>query len=177
MDYRKKEKQIEALREKLEGSKTLMLTGFEGLKVTQDVQLRRKMASAGATYKVVKNSLLERAAQGTSAEQVVQDLRGTTSVSYTDMDPVVLAKLVVNYAKENPVFTFKAGLVERRVISLEGLRRIATIPSREALFAQIAGVVKAALQRTLSSVNSLPQQMILLVREAQQKEKFKVGEK
>ena len=177
MDHREKEKQAEVLREKLKDSQTLMLTGFEGLKVTQDVELRRKMASAGATYRVVKNSLLERAAQGTPAEQVAQGLRGTTSMSYTDKDPIALAKLVVHYARENPVFTFKAGMVEGRVISLEVLRQLAALPSREALFAQIAGVVKAALQRTLSAATSLPRQMVLLVREAQQKEKFRAGEK
>ncbi len=172
MNHEEKEKQVEALREQLKDSKTLILSAFEGLKVSQDVQLRRKMRSAGASYKVVKNSLLERAAKGTAAEPVAQDLRGTTSVARTEGDPVALAKLIVGYAKEHPAFTFKAGMVEGRAISLEALKQIASIPSREALYAQIAGVVGAMLQRTLSAVNALPRQIAFLVQEAEKKQKF-----
>lgn len=172
MNHEEKEKQVEALREQLKDSKTLILSAFEGLKVSQDVQLRRKMRSAGASYKVVKNSLLERAAKGTAAEPVAQDLRGTTSVARTEGDPVALAKLIVGYAKEHPAFTFKAGMVEGRAISLEALKQIASIPSREALYAQIAGVVGATLQRTLSAVNALSRQIAFLVQEAEKKQKF-----
>ncbi len=172
MKHEEKQKQVEALREQLKDSKTLILSAFEGLKVSQDVELRRKMRSAGASYKVVKNSLLERAAKGTPAEPVAQDLRGTTSVARTEGDPVALAKLIVAYAKEHPAFTFKAGIVEGRAISLESLKQIASIPSREALYAQIAGVVGATLQRTLSAVNALPRQIAFLVQEAEKKQKF-----
>ncbi len=172
MNHEEKEKQVEALREQLKDSKTLILSAFEGLKVSQDVELRRKMRSAGASYKVVKNSLLERAAKGTPAEPVAQDLRGTTSVARTEGDPVALAKLIVAYAKEHPAFTFKAGIVEGRAISLESLKQIASIPSREALYAQIAGVVGATLQRTLSAVNALSRQIAFLVQEAEKKQKF-----
>ncbi len=172
MKHEEKQKQVEALREQLKDSKTLILSAFEGLKVSQDVELRRKMRSAGASYKVIKNSLLERAAKGTPAEPVAQDLRGTTSVARTEGDPVALAKLIVAYAKEHPAFTFKAGIVEGRAISLESLKQIASIPSREALYAQIAGVVGATLQRTLSAVNALSRQIAFLVQEAEKKQKF-----
>ena len=172
MKHEEKQKQVEALREQLKDSKTLILSAFEGLKVSQDVELRRKVRSAGASYKVVKNSLLERAAKGTPAEPVAQDLRGTTSVARTEGDPVALAKLIVAYAKEHPAFTFKAGIVEGRAISLESLKQIASIPSREALYAQIAGVVGATLQRTLSAVNALSRQIAFLVQEAEKKQKF-----
>ena len=172
MKHEEKRKQVEALREQLKDSKTLILSAFEGLKVSQDVELRRKMRSAGASYKVVKNSLLERAAKGTPAEPVAQDLRGATSVARTEGDPVALAKLIVAYAKEHPAFTFKAGIVEGRAISLESLKQIASIPSREAFYAQIAGVVGATLQRTLSAVNALSRQIAFLVQEAEKKQKF-----
>ena len=172
MNHEEKKKQVEAMREHLKNSKTLILSAFEGLKVSQDVELRGKMRSAGASYKVVKNSLLERAAKGTPAEPVAQDLRGTTSVARTEGDPVALAKLIVAYAKEHPAFTFKAGIVEGRAISLESLKQIGSIPSREALYAQIAGLVGATLQRTLSAVNALPRQIAFLVQEAEKKQKF-----
>ena len=173
MNREGKEKQVEALRKQLKDSKTLILSTFEGVKVTQDVELRRKMSSAGASYKVVKNSLLERAAKGTPAEPVAQNLRGTTSLAQTENDPVALAKLIVGYAKENPAFSFKAGMVEGRAISLEALTQIASLPSQEAFYAQIARVVQATLQRTLSAVNALPRQIAILVQEAEKKQKFR----
>lgn len=172
MKHEKKEKQVEALREQLKDSRTLILNTFEGLKVSQDVELRNKMRSAGASYKVVKNRLLKRAAKGTPAEPVAQDLRGTTSLAQTEGDPVILAKLIVSYAKENPAFTFKAGMVEGRCVSLDALNQIASLSSKEALYAQIAGVVQATLQHTLSAVNILPRQIALLVQEAGKKQKF-----
>ena len=172
MNREEKEKQVEALREQLKDSKTLILSAFEGVKVAQDVELRRKMSSAGASYKVVKNRLLERAAKGTPAEPVAQNLRGTTSLAQTENDPVALAKLIVGYAKENPAFSFKAGMVEGRAISLEALTQIASLHSRQALYAQIAGVVQAMLQRTLSAVNALPREIAILVQEAEKKQKF-----
>lgn len=172
MNHEEKKKQVEAMREHLKNSKTLILSAFKGLKVSQDVELRGKMRSAGASYKVVKNSLLERAAKGTPAEPVAQDLRGTTSVARTEGDPVVLAKLIVGYARENPAFTFKAGMVEGRAISFEALTRIASLPSKEALYAQIAGVVQATLQRALSALNALPRQIAFLVQKAEEKQKF-----
>ncbi len=172
MKHEEKEKQVEALREQLKDSRTLILNAFKGLKVGQDVELRNKMRSAGASYKVVKNSLLERAAKGTPAEPVTQDLRGTTSLAQTEGDPVILAKLIVSYAKENPAFTFKAGMVEGRGVSLDALNQIASLPSKEGLYAQIAGVVQATLQRALSAVNILPQRIAFLIQEAEKKQKF-----
>ena len=74
-----KQKQAEALRDELNAAKTVILSSFEGQTVAQDTELRRKVAQAGAKYKVVKNSVIERAAQGTSAEAVARRLRGTTS--------------------------------------------------------------------------------------------------
>ena len=99
-------------------------------------------------------------------------MRGTTSLAQTENDPVALAKLIVGYAKENPAFSFKAGMVEGRAISLEALTQIASLPSQEALYAQIARVVQATLQRTLSAVNALPRQIAILVQEAEKKQKF-----
>ncbi len=173
MNREEKQHAVDSLHEKLKVSRTILLAGFEGLKVTQAVELRRKMAAAGARYQVVKNRLLERAAKGTPAEDVAQGLKGTTSMSYTEEDPVALAKLVVEYAKANPKFSFKAGMVEGSAISVQGLNQLASLPSKEMLYAQMAGAVKAVMQYTVSAAAALPRQMVMLVREAHDKGKFK----
>src|SRR5437868_2989789 len=111
-----KKKDIDALRQDLEKSKNLFVTGYEKLRVDQDFELRKVVRGAGAKYRVIKNNLAEKASEGTAAEQVLKDLKGMTSLAYTTGDPVALAKALTVYAKANPTFTFKAGMVEGRVI-------------------------------------------------------------
>ena len=124
MDRDEKKKSAEALHEELKKARGIILSGFQGITVAQDFQLRRKVAGTGARYKVVKNSLIERAAKGTPVEPIAQKLAGTTSVALTETDPVALAKALTEYAKENPILTFKCGVVEGRVVSLADLNAL-----------------------------------------------------
>src|SRR5215472_15008946 len=116
-----KQKDIDALRKDLEKSKNLFVTGYEKLRVDQDFELRKVVRGAGGKYRVVKNNLAEKASEGTAAEPVLKNLRGMTSVAYTTNDPVALAKALTTYAKANPTFTFKAGVVEGRVIDIKAI--------------------------------------------------------
>ncbi len=117
MDREQKKKCAEDLHAELLKAKGIVLSGFQGITVSQDYELRRKVAGTGAQYKVVKNSLIERAAKGTSLEPIAKKLIGTTSVALTNADPVALAKILTEYAKENPIYTFKSGMVEGRVVN------------------------------------------------------------
>jgi large subunit ribosomal protein L10 len=81
MDREEKKKSAETLHEELKKARGIILSGFQGITVAQDFQLRRKIAGTGARYKVVKNSLIERAAKGTPVEPIAQKLAGTTSVA------------------------------------------------------------------------------------------------
>jgi len=85
----------------------------------------------------VKNNLAERASEGTPAEQVLKGLRGMTSVAYTTNDPVALAKALTAYARTNPTFTFKAGIVEGRAIDIKAINDLANMPPKEAIFARL----------------------------------------
>ncbi len=168
-----KQKQAEALREAFARAKSIILSSFEGLTVAQDTELRRKIAAAGGRYRVVKNSLIERAAQGTPAEAVVAPkLRGTTSLAYTEGDPVALAKVVTAYAKENPLLVFKAGMVEGRVVSLADVAAIATLPSREALLAKVAFLVNAPAARVASAVAAVARNLAVVLQQAVEQKKF-----
>src|SRR5713101_4793071 len=111
-----KQKDLEALRKDLGQVQNLFVTGYEKLRVSQDFELRKVVRGAGGKYRVVKNNLAELASEGTPAEQVLKGLRGMTSMAYTTSDPVALAKALTAYAKANPSFTFKAGIVEGRAI-------------------------------------------------------------
>ena len=104
----------------------------------QDFELRKVVRGAGGKYRVVKNNLAEMASEGTPAEQVLKGLRGMTSVAYTTNDPVALAKALTAYAKTNPTFTFKAGMVEGRVIDVKAINDLANMPSEGSDLCQAA---------------------------------------
>src|SRR5689334_10609667 len=107
-----KQKDLESLRQDLNETKNLFVTGYEKLRVGQDFELRKTIRQAGGQYRVVKNNLAEIASEGTASAEVLKGLKGMTSMAFTTGDPVALAKALTAYAKANPAFTFKAGLVE-----------------------------------------------------------------
>src|SRR5215471_4023460 len=116
-----KNKDVDSLRKDLANTENLFVTGYEKLKVSQDFELRKVVRGAGGKYRVVKNNLAEIAAEGTPSADVLKGMRGMTSVAYTTNDPVALAKALTAYAKANPAFTFKAGMVEGRVIDIAAI--------------------------------------------------------
>src|ERR1700748_2701046 len=120
-----KKKDYEELRKALEKANNVFVNGFEKLTVDQDYNLRKTIRGAGGRYKVVKNNLAEIASEGTPSEAVLKGLRGMTSLAYTTNDPVALAKALTAYAKANPTFTFKAGVVEGRVIDVKAINDLA----------------------------------------------------
>src|SRR5258708_11935454 len=126
-----KKKDMEALRDELANAKNVFLTGYEKLTVSQDFELRKVVRGAGAKYKVVKNRIAEKAAEGTKTADLLKELKGMCSLAYTSGDPVALAKALTVYAKANPSFTFRAGMVEGRGIDISGIQALATLPSKE----------------------------------------------
>jgi large subunit ribosomal protein L10 len=168
-----KQKQADSLHEELEQADTVLLSGFEGLTVAQDTQLRSRISATGARYKVVKNSLIERAAQGTPAEPVTRKLSGTTSLAYGAADPVTLAKIITSYAKENPALVFKTGVVQGRVVSIADLTMLASLPSREALFSKVLFLLNSPAQRVASSIAGVARNLAYVIQQGVKEKKFK----
>ncbi|MGD1155668.1 MAG: 50S ribosomal protein L10 [Terriglobia bacterium] len=172
MDREEKKKQAELLHEELKKARGIILSGFQGITVAQDFELRKKVAGAGAKYKVVKNSLIERAAQGTAVEPITGKLAGTTSVALTDTDPVALAKALTEYAKANPVLSFKSGVVEGTVVSLRDLTALATLPSKEQLFSKVLFLINSPAQRVASTLSGVARNLAFIIQQAVKEKKF-----
>src|SRR3984893_13598392 len=132
-----KQKDLEALRKDLERVRNLFVTGFEKLTVSQDFQLRKAVRGAGGTYRVIKNNIAEKASEGTPSEAVLKDLKGMCSLAYTATDPVALAKALTVYAKANPAFTFRAGVVEGRAINVKSISDLANMSSKEEMLSKL----------------------------------------
>jgi large subunit ribosomal protein L10 len=167
-----KQKDVEALRKDLAELQNLFVTGYEKLRVDQDFELRKTVRGAGGKYRVVKNNLAEKASEGTAAEQVLKGLRGMTSVAYTSNDPVALAKALTAYAKANPTFTFKAGLVEGRVIDVKTINDLATMPSKEEIFSRLLFLINAPAQRLATVVNAVGRNLAVVVDQGVKENKF-----
>ena len=171
-DKDQKKKDIDALRQDLEQTQNLFVTGYEKLRVDQDFELRKVVRGAGGKYRVVKNNLAEKASEGTAAEQVLKNLRGMTSLAYTTTDPVALAKALTAYAKANPSFTFKAGVVEGRVIDVKAINDLATMPAKEEIFAKLLYLINAPAQRLVTAINAVGRNLAVVVDQGVKENKF-----
>jgi large subunit ribosomal protein L10 len=167
-----KQKDLDALRKDLEKTGNLFVTGYEKMKVGQDFELRKTVRGAGGKYRVVKNNLAEKASEGMPAEQVLKGLRGMTSLAYTEGDPVALAKALTAYAKVNPAFTFKAGMVEGRAIDIKAINDLATMPSKEEIFAKLLFLIQAPAQRLVTAMNAVGRNLAVVVDQGVKENKF-----
>jgi large subunit ribosomal protein L10 len=160
------------LKTQLANVSSVILTTFQGITVENDTRLRRAVEAAGGKYQVVKNTLAERAGEGTPAESLLKNLKGTNSISYTYTDPVALAKVLTKVAKEVPAFKFKAGWVEGRVVSIDEIQNLAQLPSKEELISKVMYLLNAPAQRLASTLAAVPRNLAVVANEAVKAEKF-----
>jgi large subunit ribosomal protein L10 len=167
-----KEKDLEALKKDFEKAQNIFVTGFEKLTVQQDFELRKTVRGAGGNYKVIKNNLAEKAAEGTPAEELMKNLAGMTSLAYTAKDAVALAKALTGYAKANPTFTFKAGMVEGRVIDVQSIQALSTMPAREEILAKVLFLIQASAQRLVTAINGVGRNLAVVIDQGVKESKF-----
>ena len=168
----KKIEQVETLSRDLQKVTTVIVTTYTKLTVAQDYELRKLLRSSGAKYAVVKNTLAELAAKGTKVEKALTGLSGVTSIAYTEGDPVALAKALSKYAKDNPAFTFKAGVVEGRVISVQEIESLATMPSKEEIYSKLLFLLNAPAQRLVTALNAVGRDLAVVLNQGIEKQKF-----
>ena len=146
----KKQAAVAGLKEQLSSAKGAVLTGYRGLTVAQDMKLRAKLREAGVNYHVVKNTMVRIAANEIGLEGLDPVLNGTTALAVSADDAVAPAKVIYEFIKENKlenteVLTIKAGLVEGKVINVEEVKALASLPSREVLIAKVLGSMQAPI--------------------------------
>jgi large subunit ribosomal protein L10 len=167
-----KKEEVEKLNKRLAKVSTVILTTFQGIKVAEDTQLRRAVQAAGGHYEVVKNTLAERAAAGTSAEKLLKDLTGTNSIAYIETDAVSLAKVLTKIAKDVPAFKFKAGVVEGRVLSIAEIQQLSQLPSKEELLSKVLFLLQAPTRSVASAMAAVMRNLAATMQEAVKAEKF-----
>ena len=167
-----KEKEVQRLNADLLKSGSVFALNFQKIPVSEDFELRRQIRAAGGNYRVVKNTLAELGAKGTPAEQILKALAGETALAMTEASPVALAKALTAYAKANPNFTFRSGVVEGRVISLAEIGELAVLPGKEELLAKVLYLLASPARSLATTMQAVARNMASVIDQAVKEGKF-----
>ncbi len=169
----KKEEELNELKKDLANARNMIVARFQGMTVAQDTELRTKIRATNSQYRVVKNTLAKLASKGTPSESLSKTFEGPTAIAYNAADPVALTKALTAYAKTNPLFVFKAGMVEGRVVNIDDFAAIAALPSKEELIAKVLFLINAPAQRIAVAVNGVARNLAVVLGQAVEQKKFK----
>jgi len=144
MNRTEKQQLIDTLHADFDRSPNAIVVDFRGLSVPDATEFRRKVRASNSTYRVVKNSLALRAAKGTAVEKLAGHFQQTTGVAYTAADPVALAKVLVDFAKDHPALVVKAGIVAgQQVLDPAGVKALSAMPGLPELRSKLLGLLQA----------------------------------
>jgi len=161
-----KQNDLNALTESLQNSTSAMVVSFSKLTVTKDQEFRNNLREAGAKYQVVKNTLARIAVKGTQFEDATEHFKGVTAIAWTDGDPVVLSKAISKFMKDNAnIYTFKAGVVDGKVVDLAQLTTIANLPSKEELISKLLWVLNSSAERLVTVINAVPRDLAVVIKQ------------
>jgi large subunit ribosomal protein L10 len=146
---------IEEIATQIDESHAIFAVDYRGISVPQVAELRAKLRDADATFKVVKNSLTERAADQAGAETLKDYLAGPTALTFVRGDVAMAAKAVADYAKATQLLPFKGGLMDGAALDIEQIRSLSRLPSREVLYGQLVGVVASPVTGVVRSLAAL----------------------
>jgi large subunit ribosomal protein L10 len=171
----KKQEKVQLLAKELETSTTAIIGTFAKLTVAQDFALRKVIREAGGKYRVVKNKLAAISAKDTKVEGALKGLKGVSAVAFTAGDPVALTKVFAKWVGENAEFQFKLGIVDGKVINVEEVKALATLPGKEEIFAKLLFLINSPAQRLATVINATGRDLAVVINQGVEKEKFSAG--
>lgn len=139
---------------KMKEAKAMVFADYRGLTVEQDTELRSALRKAGVQYRVVKNTLTRFAAKENGLDDLSEYLNGPTSMAYSDTDPVAPAKILNEYAKKFDKLEIKVGVLEGKIIDINGVKALAELPPREVLIAKVLGGFNAPISGFVNVLNA-----------------------
>ncbi len=155
MNRDQKSATIQAIAEQIESAQAVFAVDYRGISVPQAAELRARLRDADATFRIVKNSLTERAADQAGAQSLLTLLDGPTALTFVRGDAALAAKALADFARTQPALEFKGGLLGEDELSVEQIRSIARLPARDVLYAQMVGTVAAPLSGLARGLNGL----------------------
>ena len=142
----------------INGAQSVVVVDYLGLTVAEDTQLRKQLREAGVTYKVYKNTLVNRAIQGTEFEGLKDVLEGPSAFAVSTEDATAPARILAKFAKTAPALEIKAGVVEGTFYDAEGMKAIAAVPSRDELLGKLLGSIQSPITNLARVLNQIAEQ-------------------
>jgi len=166
---KQKKEIVEELSGRIKAAKSMILADYRGLTVEQDTELRSALRKAGVDYKVVKNSLTRFAAKENGLDGLSSYLNSPTAMAISTTDPVAPARVLSEYARKYDKLQLKVGVIEGRIIDINGIKSLAELPSREVLIARVlcgfntplsgfVNVLNANLKGLVVALNAISEQ-------------------
>ena len=175
MKIENKKTLVKEITETFNAAKVIIVTDYKGLDVATLNDLRNQLRENDIEYRVVKNTLLKRAAKGNDLDLITDCLKGPSAVACSFDDPVAPAKVLTAFAKENEKLEIKAGVMEGRVLDLDAIKALSNLPSRDQLLGQLLSVMNGVPTAFVRVLNGVPQQFLNLLLALKDKKATETG--
>ncbi|MBU9710820.1 50S ribosomal protein L10 [Evansella tamaricis] len=142
----KKSQIVEEIATKLQESQSTIVVDYRGLDVSEVTELRKQLREAGVDFKVYKNTMARRATEKVGLTELDAQLTGPTAIAFSNEDVVAPARILNKFAKDHDALEIKAGVIEGRIVSLEEVKALAELPSREGLLSMLLSVLQAPIR-------------------------------
>ena len=149
---------VQEISEQIKDAQSVVLVDYRGLTVDEDTQLRKQLREAGVSYKVYKNTLMNFAFQGTDYESLAPLLKGPSAIAISKDDATAPARILAKFAKTAPALELKAGVVEGDFYDADGIKVVASVPSREELLSKFLGSIQSPITNLARVLNQIAEQ-------------------
>ncbi|MBP0827725.1 50S ribosomal protein L10 [Bacillus anthracis] len=153
-----KQQVVTEIADKLRASKSTIVVDYCGLTVSEATELRKQLREAGVEFKVYKNSLTRRAAESAEMAELNEFLTGPNAIAFSNEDVVAPAKVLNDFAKDHEALEIKAGVIEGKLVTLDEVKAIATLPSREGLLSMLLSVLQAPIRNLALATKAVADQ-------------------
>ena len=140
-----KKQLVEELKEKIGAAQSIVIVDYKGLTVFEDTELRKTLRAANVEYRVLKNRLMQKALNELGYTQFDEALNGPTAVAFAMSDPSAPAKILLDSADKTKKISIKCGMVDGSYITVDGVKELATLPSKEVLLSKLLGTLNAPI--------------------------------
>ncbi|MGY0008493.1 50S ribosomal protein L10 [Bacillus anthracis] len=153
-----KQQVVTEIADKLRASKSTIVVDYRGLTVSEATELRKQLREAGVEFKVYKNSLTRRLAESAEMAELNEFLTGPNAIAFSNEDVVAPAKVLNDFAKDHEALEIKAGVIEGKLVTLDEVKAIATLPSREGLLSMLLSVLQAPIRNLALATKAVADQ-------------------
>jgi len=153
-----KQVQVQEITEKFQNAASVVVVDYRGLNVAQVTELRKQLREAGVEFKVYKNTLTRRATEAVGLEGINEVLVGPNAIAFSNEDVVAPAKIINEFAKKNEALEIKAGIIEGTISSVEDVKALAELPSREGLLSMLLSVLQAPVRNFALATKAVAEQ-------------------